>query len=971
MEPPSRPPPSHRLSDAAPPTCRARAWTNTPEDRYRLAQALAHELLDLPSTERAARLAAACGDDAELRRETEWLIECAESDDEEGAQPQFEHIDKLRQRLTEARIAANAPRHYTLLERLGEGGMGQVWLAERDSGGVRQRVALKLLRGAGTPSESELARFIAEGRILAALNHPNIAHLIDAGLDGEGMPFLAMEYVDGARLDRWCNDHTLLLRARIELFLKVCAALEYAHAQLVIHRDLKPANILVTNSGEPKLLDFGIARLLDANVGSLNATTVLHAMTLAYASPEQIQGAPLGTASDIYSLGVVLYELLAGMRPFDHLDSAHARSNAIVSGDIAPPSRRTQLPVVRIGSRIPQPAARMSGLRIPADVDAIVLKALRREPERRYASVAELADDLRNFLAARPILARRGQWGYRARRFLWRNRWPLVAATILVAIAAGFTWRTVLAEREARLEAQVADRTTEFLTSTFSLSDPTSAGRHDFSAREVLDQGRARIDVELADQPRLRARLLEALGNAYRGINEGRAGAPLLEEAARLNLEPAVADPLAAARTLRAKAGAILGARGSSDEAEHAAQRALDLTRQHAGGNAQLLADAYGTFAQALDAAGKGPQATAAAQQALDLREVAHAPPLSIARSLLDICAITSDDGEHAKALPFCERSLALHVKAGATRSNDYRLALKQYESTLLYSGDYAKALEVIRERIALTRDLFGEDSTVLAMDRVAFAVTLAEQGLFGEAAALLAQGTPVLLHRNGAQSTQYALAVFNAGWLKYLLGEFDAAVPLLRQALGIYEAAVGGKDNDRLPVLRVDLAKALIESGRADAEARTLLDAVIEARSAAHADTIELAYARLPLARLHVAHRQYAEAESLLDQIDAIGNRIEPEIHAHVANTRAAILRARGDVEGALQSEQRAFELTLRDVGAQHPRTAYYAMAYAQALRTAGQLDQADALQREFRGLLESAYPADSAFRRELRPVR
>ncbi|MBO9664173.1 serine/threonine-protein kinase [Dokdonella sp.] len=928
--------------------------------RYAQALTIAHGVLELPDAERAARLDVLCGGDTALRRETEWLIRTAED---------IAPDDGLDQRVAEVagrfaadlRIQSGTPGSYRLLERIGEGGMGAVWLAERRLGSAVQRVALKRLRAGAT---SQQARFLEEQRILASLNHPNIAHLVDAGDDADGEPFLAMEYVDGERIDRWCGTRGLDLRARIGLFLKVCAAVSHAHERLVIHRDLKPANILVGADGEPKLLDFGIARLIDADA---TATLATRAMTLAYASPEQVEGAALGTATDVYSLGVVLYELVAGVRPFEHLASDHARSNAIVSGEIAPPSQQLQ----RVAEAAPHaPAPRAGARRIPADVDAIVLKALRREPVQRYASVREFAEDLQRFLDARPVLARRGEWMYRAQRFVQRNRWPLAAAALFVALASGFTWRTWLAEREARMQAAVSDRVTEFLISTFALSDPTRSGRHDFSAREVLDQGRARVNEELAGQPRVRARLLDALGNAYRGINEGNAGAPLLEEAAQLALDPAVADPLAAARSLRAKARGILAVRGSSDEAEHAAQRALDLVLAHADGATPLLADAYGTLAQALDAAGKGPQAMTAARQALAMREATHDSPLAIAQSLLDICGVTSSSGKQAEALPFCERALSLYAGAGATRTNDYRLALRQYENVLFYRGDYIMGMATNRERVALTRELFGPDSAAFAMDLVTSAETLAERGLFDEAAAALDEGTPVILRRNGAQSTQYALAMFNAGWLKYLLGEFDAAVLSLRKALTLYEAAVGGKDNDRLPVLRVDLAMALIESGRADAEARTLLEAVVAARSTPHEDAVGLAYARLPLARWHVAHQQYPEAESLLDQVEAVGGRIESEMHARAAATRAAIQRARGNAADALRFEQTAYELTLHDVGAQHPRTARYALAYANALRAAGEHDRAEALQREFGERLERAYPADSAFRRLL-PVR
>ena len=915
---------------------------------YARAQAIVHETLDLPPQHRAERLAMLCGEDARLRAEAEWLMAASADTTLDDISPMIAQV--AGELAASLRIDATAPGHYRLVRALGEGGMGIVWLAEREVGGAVQRVALKRLR---TGSVAQRARFHAEQRILATLSHPNIAHLVDAGDDADGAPFLAMEYVEGERIDRWCDARGLDLRARVGLFLKVCAAVSYAHERLVIHRDLKPANILVDAAGEPRLLDFGIARLLDTNAV---ATATTRAMTPAYASPEQIEGAPLGTTTDQWSLGVVLYELVAGMRPFGHIAADHARASAILAGSITPPSLQAA------------PAGKRSRLRhIPRDIDAIVLKALRREPAQRYASVREFAQDLERFLAARPVQARRGQWSYRTGRFVQRNRWPLAVGAVLAVVATGFTWRTVRAEREARLQAQLAERATGFLISAFTLSDPTRAGRHDYSAREVLDRGRERVDEELADQPRVRARLLEALGNAYSGINEGAAGAPLLEQAAQLNLDPAVDDPLAAARSLRAKADAVLASRGSSDAAERAAQRAFDLVRAHAGGDDLLRADAYATLARALDAAGRKTQAASAAQQALTLRETGRARPLALARSLLDLCAITSGNGAHAQALRYCERALGLYTGAGAARTNDYRIALRQFGVTLLYGGDSARGLAILRERIALTREMFGEDSSALAVDRVFFSEKLAEHGLFDEAAAALALGTPVILRRDGARSTQYALAVFNAGWLRYALGEFDTAAALLREALDIYQVAVDGRDNDRLQVLRVTLAMALIESGRADAEARGLLEAVIAARGSADADSVELTYARLPLAHWFVLHGDHARAEALLDQVEAVGNRVEPELHVRVAATRGAILRARGDEAGALRQDQAAYELTRRDRGEQHPRTARYALIYARALRAAGETSAAQALELKFRERLDQAYPADSAFRRLL----
>jgi len=929
------------------------------DTRYARAQQIVHEALDLPAHARAAWLDARCGDDVELRGEVEWLIVAADdtlSDDIPEA------ISQAAGALTEnLRIDASAPGSYRLIERLGEGGMGVVWLAERNVGGTPQRVALKRLRAGSLTGH---ARFQEEQRILASLNHPNIAHLVDAGVDADGDPFLAMEYVEGERIDRWCDAKGLDLRARAALFIKVCAAVSYAHERLVIHRDLKPANLLVDATGEPKLLDFGIARLLDTDAMLATATQM---MTPAYASPEQIEGKPLGTTSDVWSLGVMLYELLAGVRPFQHLDGDHARASAILSGVVAAPSRALRTDTQR-DRRDTTPATERPG-RIPADLDAIVLKALRREPEQRYVSVRELADDLRHFLAARPVNARRGRWSYHAQLFMRRNRWPLAAGFALLAIIIGFTWRTVLAEREARLQAEVAERTTEFLIDAFSLSDPTQAERHDFSAREVLDRGRDRIDEGLADQPHVRARLLEALGNAYRGINEGDAGAPLLEAAAQLNLTAAVDDPVAAARSLRAKAIGILASHGPTDEAEHAAQRAVDLFIEHVDEADPLLADGYGTFALTLNVSGKEHQAISAARQALALRQSGQADVSSIARGHAELCAVMSGAGEFAQALRYCRQAVELHVKAGTTRSNDYRDVLGKLRGVLYYAGDTEGGNAIFRERLELTEELFGEGSSALASERLAFVGPLADSGLFEEADALLSKGLPDILLHHGAHSTHYARALFSSGLLACELGDFDTAEQQLRQAHDLYTRAIGERGSHELQVIRVVLATARIAAGRSDAETRALLESVIAARSNTDMPEAPLAYARLPLAHWYVINDAHDQAEKLLDQVEAVGTRVELELHARAAATRAQILRAREDVIGALRQDQVAFDITRRDRGDTHPRTARYALTYAWALRAAGEVAQAKRLEQQYRPILDAAYPSTSAFRRLLQP--
>lgn len=916
--------------------------------RYARAQTLVHALLELPAAERAAALDAGCGDDAALRAEVAWLIEAA-ADEALDAVPEVVRAasDALA---AEWQVAATIPGNYQLIEPIGEGGMGVVWLAERTAGGARQRVALKRLHS-GTMTHR--ARLLEEQRILATLNHPNIARLLDAGVDRDGVPFLAMEYVAGERIDHWCHGRQLDLRARLALFIRTCHAVSHAHQQLVIHRDLKPANVLVDASGEPKLLDFGIARLIDTNTTQHTATRL---MTPAYASPEQLEGRPLGTATDVWSLGVMLHELLSGTRPVQLFDSEHARALALLSGgsvDAAAPTAATGT------------GPTLHPLRIPDDVDAIVRKALRREPEQRYGSVRELAEDLQRFLAAQPVLARRGQWSYRARRFVQRNRWPMLAGIGALTLATGFTWRTVVAEREARLQAEVADRTTEFLISAFALSDPTQAGRHDYSAREVLDRGLQRVDTELADLPQVRAKLLEALGNAYRGINEGTAGAALLEAAAQLHLD--AGEPLAAARSLQAKAASILASNGSTQDAEDAAQRAFDLVRTHAPADPLLQAEAHGALSYALDSVGKEKAAIHAAETALSLRVAAGADAALIARSHVDLCYVASGAGDHAAALVHCERALALYSSSGATPTNAYRLALRQLERTLVYSGQYDRGLKVARERIALTERLFGADSSVLAAERVGMTDRLAEAGLFAEARQLVTLGLPVILERNGGRSSQYAKALFHAGWLEALQGRHAQALPPMRQALAIHEGRVEGRDRGMLQVLRTTLAQVLIESGQANAEARALLDAVIAERSEGDANPIGLAYARLPLAQWHAARGEGAEARTLLDQVEAVGASVEQEVHARAAATRATILLAEGDRAAATLQARAAYEKMLADRGPGNPRTVRYAVAYARILAANGDHTAARALQAEYLPKLAQVFPADSAYRMQI----
>ncbi len=502
--------------------------------------------------------------------------------------------------------------------------------------------------------------------------------------------------------------------------------------------------------------------------------------------------------------------------------------------------------------------------------------------------------------------------------------------------------------------------------STFALSDPTQGERHDFSAREVLDRGATRIDTELTGEPRVRARLLEALGNAYRGINERDAGRPLLDRAAALYLDPALDEPTAAARSLSEEAQSILASGQSSNESEKVARRAIELTQRYDGENWQQLADSLEALAWTLQNERRMPDALAAGRQALDLLERNGAGAEKIAPVASRLCRILLNTGAAEQALPHCERAVALLRGANGGPGHFFPTALLDNGNALFAVRNFAGAIAAVRESGSAARETFAEDSLELARHRERVAAALASAGQLAEAEALLAQSTPVIQRRNGAQSAQYARALGIAGWIKFQRGEFVAAVDLLRRAAEINDADPAGEYNNGRQVLHSRLGEALVESGDAGAEARKLLDDVTAERSAAGADAYELAYTRLPLARWYAANRDFAAAENLLDQIDAVPGLSAMGFHADAAHARAAIARARGDEPSAVAQDERAWRLMLDEFGADNPFTARYALLFARDLRKAARRDQAEALDKQYRASFERAFPADSAFRRE-----
>jgi eukaryotic-like serine/threonine-protein kinase len=495
----------------------------TASERWARVKELFDAAVEVAPHDRRAFLARECESDDALRAELESLLESDAQTNGFIEQPVLEMPRDLFEDSPDESILGRQFGAYQIIREVGRGGLGTVYLAARADDEYRKEVALKIVRR-GLDTEDILQRFRNERQILAQLDHPNIARLIDGGTTGDGLPYFVMEYVKGEPITAYCDANTLPATERLALFRKVCAAVTYAHQNLVIHRDLKPSNILVTQSGEPKLLDFGIAKLLGPEEETLAPTMAdQRAMTPEYASPEQIKGDKITTASDVYSSGVLLYELLTGQRPY----RLNTRSAAEIARAIT--DQEPERPSTALAKRDGKSKIEIRNSKIlRGDLDNIVLMAMRKEPARRYSSVGQFSEDIRRHLEGLPVIARKDTWNYRTGKFIKRNKIG-IAGTAAVALAligglAAALWQADAARRErdvANAEQLKAMRINEFLQQMLSFSNQSVysvapvAQMKNVTVNQMLDEIAPRIEGELADQPEVRAQILRTIASAY------------------------------------------------------------------------------------------------------------------------------------------------------------------------------------------------------------------------------------------------------------------------------------------------------------------------------------------------------------------------------------------------------------------------------------------------------------------------
>lgn len=749
-------------------------------DRWPEISRVLDEVLDRPATEWSAVLDDLCGSDYSLRQEVEALLSAHERlGDFMETPPLALAAGAVDLDDREIKGAGWTVGPYRVVRLIARGGMGRVMLAERADGAFAQQVAIKLLRpGADTPDAEW--RFRTERQILATVHHPNIAHLFDGGVTPDGQPWLAMEYVEGLPIDRYAAAQKLGLPDRLDLVLTVAGAVQFAHGKLVIHRDLKPANILVTDTGQPKLLDFGIAKLLSEEEGTDSGPltrTGQRWMTPAYAAPEQIRGEPATTATDVYQLGAVLYELLTGQRPFDAAgDSVRAIENAVLTQDPTRPSDTT--------GRSPASPAWAGDLR--GDLDAIVLKALRKEPERRYGSVEAMADDIRRYLAHEPVLARENTVGYRMRRFVDRHRVGVAAAAAFVvllasaAVALAVQQADTARERDrATAAAAKATQVTDYLMGMFEAADPGQALGDTITARELLERGVLRADA-LTDQPAVQSTLLGVTGRVYASLGEYDRAVELLRRAVVIARTRPERDETELTDVIYHLA-ATLELQEAFEESAQLYDEVVSRASAGLGDRTTLLHAQFGLgYVQHVQhQTGAADSMFAIWEAALDTSGVTFTPEL--ARRQIWLGQMMQYRGELARAERLLRRALATHRELYGKAHPQLGVALHALASVLLASRSTDAADSVTYEAVALQRSLNPAPHRPLAQSLAYRAELLQQQERYVDAEAAAREAQAISDTLFGQDHMMWDRSTMRLAHILYLQGRNAEAEELYR----------------------------------------------------------------------------------------------------------------------------------------------------------------------------------------------
>jgi serine/threonine-protein kinase len=920
-----------------------------PAERWRRISALLDEVLDQEGARRREHLRRACAGDPDLEREVLAYLDVGErAGDFLDGSP----IDDLATATADpdapvppADEVPDAPLGpYRLVRRIGRGGMGVVYLATRADGQFDKQVALKLVRR-GLDTDEILERFRRERQILARLEHPHIARLLDGGIAPDGRPYLVMDYVQGEPITTFCNRQAAGIEERLRLFREVCETVQYAHRNLIIHRDLKPSNILVNDAGEVKLLDFGVAKLLadGEHEGSPTLTRAgLRPMTPEYAAPEQLLDAPLTTAADVYSLGVVLHELLTGRRPERAgMDGGTTGSKGSGAG-LPLPSRV----VAREQTRAGRLRRALQG-----DLDTIVLKALQPDPARRYRTVEALVEDLDRHRDGLPIRARRDTWGYRAGKFLSRHAWGTAAAALVALSLAGGMAGTLWQARQARREAAKAREVKEFTMRLFEVSDPHQGHPVDLSARDLLDRGARRIDEELRTQPEIQAEMMQMLVRIDMTLGNFESGTTLLERSLTLRRRLNGDDSLEVASALH-DLGAMQSEKGDYKEAEATLRDALTRRERRLGPDDAGLAPILSNLGEVLAATGKYEEGERAYRRALAInRRALGEDDLEVAMSLSDLGTLLYSHGRFGEAGDLLRE--ALRIREARTPETDYDTNTVRHNlgGTLAAQGDFEAAVPLLRQVVKSRRASLGPRHPLLAVSLDVLANALREQGDYDEAAALFAEALDIRRDAQGPDGPDVAKTLNNIAFLDFRRGDLAASRRGYEHAIAAWEKTFP-PDHPMTLVSRNGWGMVIGEAGEEERAEGILRDALAKRTARLGEAHLQTAQSQHALGLLLARRGALKEAEDLLRRAAGTRRSQLGEKHFSVAATEealAGVLRDAGRLEESLATYREALSVdraVFRQPAA--PQTADALVGMGRTLLLLGRPAEAEPLLRE-----------------------
>jgi len=845
------------------------------DSRWERLQSLFARAVVLEGEERERLLSDACQDDPDLRQELEALLEADRDPDRITS---FALDADFGQQLDDKLVGTTID-SWELVERIGAGGMGSVFLARRVDGSYEQDVALKIVKK-GMDTERIVRRFEMERQILARLEHPNIARLIDGGVTGDGRPYLAMEYVDGLPITEYCDHNQLNLNERVRLFQVACNAVHYAHRSLVVHRDLKPSNIIVTADGVPKLLDFGIAKLLDDSEEHDLTRTGRPLHTPAYAAPEQLADGTITTATDVYALGVILYELLSGRRPFEvRRTPQEFRERVLSDGPARPSTVVTQIPADTDGraeTTVPEELGRLRRTpverlrrQLKGDLDTICLMALKKEPEDRYASADQVAADLGRHLEGLPVVARPDSMAYRMGKFVRRHRLgtgvTIAALTAFIALTSFYTIR-LAAERDLALDEQrKASEVVDFVTGLFTVSHPEEARGETVSARELLDVGAKQIRAELAGRPTVQANMMRVLGEVYHSLGVPAEAEALVAEA--LTRQTGIyGEQHAEVATSKLMLGIIYQDASRYDEADALLAQALETRRRLFGEPHREVMEALSVRAYFEETVGNYEQATELHENALAMgRALFDTDDEFLAEAMVKLAGIYRILDRLEEAEPLLRDALAMQDRLYQGEHPESDSTKRQLAAVLRDTDRLTESETLYKAVIASRTRMLGPDHIEVAHAWASYAQLLDEMDRLDDAISANRTFIDIIERIHDGPHPSLGAAYNNLAVLLRDQGNYDGAVSFFQRSIDMQDAVGLPSRHANRSFPKAGMAGVLRQLGRYS-ESEPLLREALAIREESFAPGHRLILeTQSSLGATLVSNGEYAEAEALL----------------------------------------------------------------------------------------------------------